>query len=192
MERGVQRPGGRRLFVIDGSRALCAAIDRVYGDGQSGAAVPQPQGEERDGPPARGVEGPGEGDDARRPGGWTEGGDPWCLGKQARWLGSSIRTRRCQPFGGSGGDLHRQPLGSSARPSALPGEHEPDRESLFGGADAHPARRPLAGRGDGEKVGRFRLPRHREELPSILDGYRDLWILSLKPDRVDLANRTPL
>ena len=31
VERGV-RPGRRRLFVIDGSRALRAAIDRVYGD----------------------------------------------------------------------------------------------------------------------------------------------------------------
>ena len=37
VERGV-RPGRRRLFVIDGSRALRAAIDRVYGDNNSGAA----------------------------------------------------------------------------------------------------------------------------------------------------------
>ena len=164
VERGV-RPGRRRLFVIDGSRALRAAIDRVYGGRQSGAAVPQPQGEERDGPPARGVEGPGEGDDEGGLAAGAEGGD--CPSAQAGPVASDRASGRGrQPFGGSGGDLHRQPLGSSARPSALPGEHEPDRESLFGGADAHPARRPLAGRGDGEKVGRFRLPRHREELPS--------------------------
>ena len=125
VERGV-RPGRRRLFVIDGSRALRAAIDRVFG-ATSGAAVPQPQGEERDGPPARGVEGPGEGDDEGGLAAGAEGGD--CPSAQAGPVASDRASGRGrQPFGGSGGDLHRQPLGSSALASALPGEHEPDRE----------------------------------------------------------------
>ena len=169
VERGV-RPGRRRLFVIDGSRALRAAIDRVYGDDNPVQRCRNHKVKNVM-EPARGVE-PGEGDDEGGLAAGAEGGD--CPSAQAGPVASDRKSGRGrQPFGGSGGDLHRQPLGSSARPSA---EHEPDRESLFGGADAHPARRPLAGRGDGKRWAASAFLATEKNFRR-LDGYRDLWIL---------------
>jgi hypothetical protein len=47
--RGVN-PDQKRLFVIDGSKALRTAINAVFGEPASGAALPRPQTAQRDGP----------------------------------------------------------------------------------------------------------------------------------------------
>jgi hypothetical protein len=123
--RGV-KPGRRRLFVIDGAKALRTAIDQVYGANQPVQRCRQAQAPQRAGPPPQRPARPGP----LHAQGRLEAGSPGRDGQTAaicRVAGSPVAQRRRQHPRRAGGDVHGQSPGLAGCFAALPGHDEPDR-----------------------------------------------------------------
>jgi len=174
VERGI-KPDRRRLFVIDGSKALRSAIDAVYGASnpvQRCHTEEWPRGRSHK---VRNVMGhlPDELKDSVKAvikaayrldakEGMAR------LKKQADLARDRVSLGRHQPAGGSGRDVHRQHARHPAGVAAMPVHHQPDRESACQCAARHSTREPLEGRQDGDAMGGLDLPRRRETLPTHL------------------------
>ena len=88
-------PTRRRLFVIDGAKALRTAIDAVFGGRHAGATLSQPQGQQRRRLPAQGPARAGQGDAAGRRSSWTRRrGWPSSSSTPPGWSGTSPARRR--------------------------------------------------------------------------------------------------
>ena len=173
--RGVD-PKRKMLFVIDGSKALRAAINAVFGAEQPVQRcrahklrnvldyLPK---EQRD-----------QVKSVLRA--------AWKLGRQGRhgahqanwpqWLDRDYPSAAGQPAGRPGRVLHHQPAGPAAVADALPGDHQHHRKPARRSAHPDPPRHSLAKRQDGDALDGFGLPQNREAIQKIM-GHRDLWAL---------------
>ena len=143
VRRGVQ-PAQKRLFVIDGSKALRAAIRAVFGGRAAGAALPRPQVAQRPGPVAGARAGPGAGGDAGRLAVGSEDRQGQA-GEVGPMVGARLSGRGGQLTGGSGGMFHHQPAGASGFAASLSGHHQSHRESAGGSEVANSPGVPAGG-----------------------------------------------
>ncbi len=175
-------PARRRLWVIDGSKALRKAIDQVFG--------PQPVQRCRNHklrnilrPPAEGPAPAGEGG---VPGGHEAGGE----GRRAEAraarpvAGARPSLRRGQPAGGPLRAVHDQPARPAPAPEEVPGHDQPHRQHPLGRQAEDPQGDELEERSHGAQVGRGHLRRDREELPQII-GHDQLWMLKAHLDDLE-------
>ena len=187
VRRGVQ-PAQKRLFVIDGSKALRAAIrGRVRGRA-AGAALPRPQVAQRPGPVAGARAGPGAGGDAGRLAVGSEDRQGQA-GEVGPMVGARLSGRGGQLTGGSGGMFHHQPAGASGFAASLSGHHQSHRESAGGSEVANSPGVPLAGCGHGPALGRLQLPGHGEKLPPP-DGVPGPVDVESDPRRIKVGHST--
>ena len=163
VERGLD-PRRRRLFVIDGSKALRKGIDQVFGSESPRAALPQPQAQERARASAQGSARSGEGGDPR-------GMEARCRRRrtEARVTRPLARARSPlgseQPAGGPRRHVHDQPPRSALSPEEVPRHDESDRQHPLRHETENPQDHELEERNDGPEVGRNLLRRNRKEVP---------------------------
>ena len=187
MRRGVQ-PAQKRLFVIDGSKALRAAIRAVFGAEQPVQRcrahklrnvldrLPEP---ERDQVRA-----------AMRAA-WRL--DPKTgrakLEKLALWLERDCPAAAASLREGLEEMFHHQPAGASGFAASLSGHHQSHRESAGGSEVANSPGVPLAGCGHGPALGRLQLPGHGEKLPPP-DGVLGPVDVESDPRRIKVGHST--
>ena len=163
--RGARRRSQRKmLFVIDGSKALRAAINAVFGSHQPVQRCrahklrnvldylskdDKAAGQK---PAARGLE-------ARAP---KEGMAR--IKKLAAWLDQKYPSGGGQSAGRPGRVLHHQPAGSPAVAAPLPGHHQHHREPARRSAHPDPPRDSLAERQHGLALDGLGFPPNREAL----------------------------
>jgi len=119
LARGV-KPKAKLLFVIDGAKALRAAINKVFGPQHPVPALQQPQNPQPGGAAARGAERPGEGGDAGRVSAGRER-KHGAAAQAGRLAGPGAAGGGQQSAGRVGRMLHHQPPGRAAFAAPLPG-----------------------------------------------------------------------
>jgi len=149
VSRGVD-PKRKMLFVIDGSKALRAAINAVFGSHQpvqrcraTSCAMCSTTCPRTSGRRSRAC--------CARPGNW----DPRRAWRRSKswprgWI--TATPRRGQPAGRPGGMLYHQPAGSSALSASLLGDNQHHREPARRCTHPDPPRYPLAERQNGSAL----------------------------------------
>ena len=163
VERGLD-PGRRRLFVIDGSKALRKAIEKVFGQRHPiqrcrnhklrNVLGHLPKDQHRSG--EGGVPG---GDEAGREAGRAEARAARPMARARPPLGLGQPTRRPQR------DVHDQPARPPAAAEEVPGLDQPDRQHPLGRKTEDPQGDQLEERSDGLALGCGLVRGDREELP---------------------------
>ena len=157
------RSDRRRLFVIDGAKALRAAIGRVFGSSNLGAAVQVAQSTERLEPSAEGTARAGPFDVAGGVEAGRRRGHPEA-GAVRLVAGARVAVGGGKPSRGAVGDVHGQSPWPAEAATSLPDDDEHHRLVARRHSPAHESGEPLAERGDGGAVGGGDVPGDGEAL----------------------------
>ena len=163
VERGLD-PGRRRLFVIDGSKALRKAIEKVFGQRHPIQRCRNHKLRNvlghlpKDQHPQVKAAFPG-GDEAGREAGRAEARAARPMARARPPLGLGQPTRRPQR------DVHDQPARPPAAAEEVPGLDQPDRQHPLGRKTEDPQGDQLEERSDGLALGCGLVRGDREELP---------------------------
>ena len=163
VERGLD-PGRRRLFVIDGSKALRKAIEKVFGQRHPIQRCRNHKLRNvlghlpKDQHPQVKATVPG-GDEAGREAGRAEARAARPMARARPPLGLGQPTRRPQR------DVHDQPARPPAAAEEVPGLDQPDRQHPLGRKTQDPQGDQLEERSDGLALGCGLVRGDREELP---------------------------
>ena len=160
--RGVD-PKRKMLFVIDGSKALRAAINAVFGAISRCNAAARTSCATCSTICPRTIRRRSKACCAR-PGNWTPTEGMARIKKLAAWLDQKYPSGGGQPAGRSGGVLHHQPAGHPAVAAPLPGDHQHHRKPARRSPHPDPPRHPLAERQNGVALDGFGVPQNREAL----------------------------